>query len=60
MPASENRNTVIATVEPGRVLEQAAEAGDLARPGLAGDGDDDGERAEVHRRVDEQVDDDGA
>ena len=42
--------------EAGGVGEQPAVARDLAGAGLAGDGQDDGEGAEVHGAVDQQVD----
>ena len=45
--------------QPRGVRDQPAERRDLAAVRLAGDGDDDGEGAEVREAVDEQVHDDG-
>src|SRR2546421_8355322 len=44
--------------EHRRGLAEPGVRGDLARARPAGDGDDDRERAQVHRAVDQQVDDD--
>ena len=59
MPARANRNIVISTVRPGAYSNSPPQEQISAAAGLAGDGDDHGEGAEVHRRVDQEVGDDG-
>src|SRR3954468_24166323 len=65
-PASENRNALMRTAKPGAeareaggVGAEAAVAGDLRGAGAARERDDDREGTEVHRAVDEEVDDHG-
>src|SRR5690606_33068302 len=65
-PASERRDAGEAEQEDrhddgetGGVLEQAAPRGDLGAAGLAGHRHDDGEGAQVHGAVDQEVGDDG-
>ena len=56
MPASENKKMVSVTASPGDVLAEAGVRVDLGTAGAPGHRDDHRERAEVHRRVDEEVD----
>ena len=53
IPPSESRNKIIAIARPGSAREALVVRERVA--GRAADDDDDGERAEVHERVDEDV-----